>query len=79
MDKQFAIYKCNWRLPEHEVWVLHKKYSTAKQCRDSFKDLIRRPKKKRVYVYLPCPTFSKEHKILKFSKEQSEQMFNAAK
>ena len=79
MDKQFAIYKCNWRLPEHEVWTLHRKYETAQQCSDAFKDLTARSKKKRVYVYLPCPTFSKEHKILKFSKEQSEQMFNAAK
>ena len=79
MTKQFAIYKTKWRDTEHEVWHLHRKFETGAQCKDAFRDLTRRSKKNRIWVYVPLPTLSQEHKILRFPKEQGEQLFKQAK
>ena len=55
-DKPYAIYKHNTRIDEKELWHLHRKYDDISKAKQAYADLIRKPRKLRVWVYVLLPT-----------------------
>ena len=62
--KAFAIYKHNQHTGDKTLWHVHRRYPTMEQANQAYKDLIKRPKKTRVWVYVVLPSLSESKTII---------------
>ena len=62
--KQFTIYKHNQHAGDKTLWVVHRRYPTMAQANQAYIDLIKKPKKHRVWVYVVLPTLSMSKTII---------------
>ena len=75
--KKFTIYKHS-KLRANNLWEVHRRYDTMKQATQALTDLIKTPKKNRVYVYTILPSLG-DSMAVKINDEYVEQLLKTAR
>lgn len=64
MKKAFGIYRFNQHYGRRGFWERCGKYETPERALQAIKDLTKRPKKERIFVYCILPSIERERWLL---------------
>ena len=82
MKKKYAIYKHNQYHSSDDKrgwWELHRKYENMDSAMDALRDLTRRPKKQRIYVYTILPVLDHHKRYVLLKEEYIDELLNKAR
>jgi len=78
MRKVFAVYK-NSKLQEEDIWHVHRKYDSMEKAKQALGDLIKKPRKERVWRYTILPVTEPNIRTIKIKKEYVQDLLSIAR
>ncbi len=67
--KPFTIFKQPQKTKTPNLWLVHRRYDTIAKMQDAMRELTKRPRKLRYFIYLPLPSVHPTAKGIEFKED----------